>query len=144
MNKNKIILFATSIIIIIAIILGGDYMLHESKRQHYIDIQKKRIELFFKENINNYQSIKVTDIGKTPMGGYSIKGYINNNKKLDFIATMNEDKGFQFDDEINYSKKLSHLFKQKNTSNKFPSQIIKEKNLNENDYKADPPLIFGF
>ena len=54
-------------------------MLHESKRQHYIDIQK-RIELFFKENINNYQSIKVTDIGKTPMGDYSIKGYINNNK----------------------------------------------------------------
>ena len=39
---------------------------------------------------------------------------------------MNEDKGFQFDDEINYSKKLSHLFKQK-PSNKFPSQIIKEK-----------------
>ena len=38
------------------------------------------------------------------MGGYSIKGYINNNKKLDFIAIMNEDKGFQFDDEINYSK----------------------------------------
>ena len=78
------------------------------------------------------------------MGGYSIKGYINNNKKLDFIAIMNEDKGFQFDDEINYSKKLSHLFRQKNPSNKFPSQIIKEKNLNENDYKADPPLIFGF
>lgn len=142
MFKKNIVLIAS--IIIVSLIIGGFYMLHESKRQHYIDIQKKRIELYFNENINNYQSIKVTETGKTPMGGYSIKGYINNNKKLDFIATMNEEKDFQFDDEINYSKKLSHLFKQKNTSNKFPSQIIKEKNLNESDYKADPPFIFGF
>lgn len=49
MNKNKIILFATSIIIIIAIILGGGYMLHESKRQHYIDIQKNVLNYFSKK-----------------------------------------------------------------------------------------------
>ena len=109
MNKNKIILFATSIIIIIAIILGGGYMLHESKRQHYIDIQKKRIELFFKENINNYQSIKVTDIGKTPMGGYSIKGYINNNKKLDFLATLSSDSNYQFEDTISYPQEVGNI-----------------------------------
>ncbi|WP_338014378.1 DUF1433 domain-containing protein [Staphylococcus edaphicus] len=119
-------------------------MLNESKRQHYVDIQKKRIELFFKENINNYQNIKITETGKTPMGGYTIRGYINNNKELDFIATMNGENGFQFDDEINYSKALSHAFNTKNASNKFPSQIIKEKKLNKDDFEADPPFIFGF
>ena len=144
MNKNKIILFATSIIIIIAIILGGGYMLHESKRQHYIDIQKKRIELFFKENINNYQSIKVTDIGKTPMGGYSIKGYINNNKKLDFLATLSSDSNYQFEDTISYPQEVGNMYKPPRSHKKFPSQIIKDKNLNENEYTADPPLIWGF
>lgn len=143
-NNNKIILFALSFFIILTLIIGGFYILHENKRDYYLDIQKKRIDLFFEENLDNYKTLKITETGKTPLGNYTIKGYINNNKKLDFIAIMNEDKGFQFDDEINYSKKLSHLFKQKNPSNKFPSQIIKEKNLNENDYKADPPLIFGF
>ena len=144
MNKNKIILFATSIIIIIAIILGGGYMLHESKRQHYIDIQKKRIELFFKENINNYQSIKVTDIGKTPMGGYSIKGYINNNKKLDFLATLSSDSNYQFEDTISYPQEVGNMYKPPRSHKKFPSQIIKDKNLNENEYTANPPLIWGF
>lgn len=144
MNKNKIILFATSIIIIIAIILGGGYMLHESKRQHYIDIQKKRIELFFKENINNYQSIKVTDIGKTPLGSYTIKGYINNNKKLDFLATLSSDNNYQFEDTISYPQEVGNMYKPPRSHKKFPSQIIKDKNLNENEYTADPPLIWGF
>ena len=144
MNKNKIILFATSIIIIIAIILGGGYMLHESKRQHYIDIQKKRIELFFKENINNYQSIKVTDIGKTPLGSYTIKGYINNNKKLDFLGTLSSDNNYQFEDTISYPQEVGNMYKPPRSHKKFPSQIIKDKNLNENEYTADPPLIWGF
>ena len=144
MNKNKIILFATSIIIIIAIILGGGYMLHESKRQHYIDIQKKRIELFFKENINNYQSIKVTDIGKTPLGSYTIKGYINNNKKLDFLATLSSDNNYQFEDTISYPQEVGNMYKPPRSHKKFPSQIIKDKNLNENEHTADPPLIWGF
>ena len=78
------------------------------------------------------------------MGDYLIKGYVNNNKKLYFTATMNETSDYQFDNQMSMSENLSNMFKTQNDLDKFPSQIIKEKNLNEKDYEADPPLIWGF
>ena len=38
-------------IIIVSLIIGGFYMLHENKRNYYLDIQKKRIDLFFNDSI---------------------------------------------------------------------------------------------
>ncbi|MGW7841458.1 hypothetical protein BU111_10715 [Staphylococcus xylosus] len=141
MNKNKTILLTTSIIIII---LGGFYMLHENKRNYYLDIQKKRIDLFFNANVNNYKHFTIKKTEKNPMGDYLIKGYVNDNTKLYFTATMNETSDYQFDNQMSMSENLSNMFKTQSELDKFPSQIIKEKNLNESDYKADPPLIWGF
>ena len=143
-KNNKIILFAISFFIILTLIIGGFCILHENKREQYLHIQKKRIDLFFKENMNNYQNLDLTKTGKTPMGSYIIEGYINNDKSLYFSATLNKADNYQFEDTIGYSKKVGAMYKPPRSHKKFPSQIIKEKNLNENDYKADPPLIFGF
>ena len=143
-KNNKIILFAISFFIILTLIIGGFCILHENKREQYLHIQKKRIDLFFKENMNNYQNLDLTKTGKTPMGSYIIEVYINNDKSLYFSATLNKADNYQFEDTIGYSKKVGAMYKPPRSHKKFPSQIIKEKNLNENDYKADPPLIFGF
>ena len=131
-------------IIIVSLIIGGFYMLHENKRNYYLDIQKKRIDLFFNENVNHYKHFTIVKTEKNPMGDYLIKGYVNNNKKLYFTATMNETSDYQFDNQMSMSENLSNMFKTQNDLDKFPSQIIKEKKLNEKDYEADPPLIWGF
>ena len=143
-KNNKIILFAISFFIILTLIIGGFCILHENKREQYLHIQKKRIDLFFKENMNNYQNLDLTKTGKTPMGSYIIKGYINNNKKLDFLATLSSDSNYQFEDTISYPQEVGNMYKPPRSHKKFPSQIIKDKNLNENEYTADPPLIWGF
>ena len=143
-KNNKIILFALSFFIILTLIIGGFYILHENKRDYYLDIQKKRIDLFFNENVNHYKHFTIVKTEKNPMGDYLIKGYVNNNKKLYFTATMNETSDYQFDNQMSMSENLSNMFKTQNDLDKFPSQIIKEKNLNEKDYEADPPLIWGF
>ena len=36
-NNNKIILFALSFFIILTLITGGFYILHENKRDYYLD-----------------------------------------------------------------------------------------------------------
>ncbi|MDU2137239.1 MAG: DUF1433 domain-containing protein [Staphylococcus warneri] len=143
-KNNKIILFAISFFIILTLIIGGFCILHENKREQYLHIQKKRIDLFFKENMNNYQNLDLTKTGKTPMGSYIIEGYINNDKSLYFSATLNKADNYQFEDTIGYSKKVGAMYKPPRSHKKFPSQIIKDKNLNENEYTADPPLIWGF
>ena len=37
-------------------------------KEHYIETQEKRIDLYFKYNLNNYHSMKVTSFKKNPMG----------------------------------------------------------------------------
>ena len=143
-KNNKIILFAISFLIILTLIIGGFCILNENKREQYLHIQKKRIDLFFKENMNNYQNLDLTKTGKTPMGSYIIEGYINNDKSLYFSATLNKADNYQFEDTIGYSKKVGAMYKPPRSHKKFPSQIIKDKNLNENEYTANPPLIWGF
>ncbi|WP_145456186.1 DUF1433 domain-containing protein, partial [Staphylococcus epidermidis] len=102
--------------------------LHENKRDYYLDIQKKRIDLFFEENLDNYKTLKITETGKTPLGNYTIKGYINNNKKLDFLATLSSDSNYQFEDTISYPQEVGNMYKPPRSHKKFPSQIIKDKN----------------
>ena len=143
-KNNKIILFAISFFIILTLIIGVFYILHENKRDYYLDIQKKRIDLFFNENVNHYKHFTIVKTEKNPMGSYLIKGYVNNNKELYFTATMNETSDYQFDNQMSMSENLSNMFKTQNDLDKFPSQIIKEKKLNEKDYEADPPIIWGF
>ncbi|WP_145455883.1 DUF1433 domain-containing protein, partial [Staphylococcus epidermidis] len=130
-KNNKIILFAISFFIILTLIIGGFCILHENKREQYLHIQKKRIDLFFKENMNNYQNLDLTKTGKIPMGSYIIEGYINNDKSLYFSATLNKADNYQFEDTIGYSKKVGAMYKPPRSHKKFPSQIIKDKNLNE-------------
>lgn len=141
MNKKIVFLF----ICIITLILGGLYMYNKNTEKHYIDTQKKRIDLFFQNNLKNYENSSIDSIQKTPMGSIELKGHINNKKNLYFNVKLNKETNYQFNGDLGQSKDLTEKYINTfSDKQKTPSELIKGKKLNKNDYEADPPLIWGF
>ncbi|MCG1103813.1 DUF1433 domain-containing protein [Staphylococcus epidermidis] len=144
--KAKIIILIFIIILILTFIGLGGYTLNKNKKVTYITTQEKRIDLYFKHNLKNYQTMKINNFKKSPMKGYFIDGYINDDKTLEFEAYISSADNHQFTGDVGYDTDgVGKLFKEKNAKDKLtPNDIIKKENLNKKDYKADPPLIWGF
>ncbi|MBS3448742.1 DUF1433 domain-containing protein [Staphylococcus aureus] len=140
--KKKYILIIVVVIIIGLVVIA--YAHNKQIKDHYIEIQEKRIDLYFKYNLNNYHSMKITSFKKTPMGGYIVDGYVNHNKNYDFKVLISATDNHQFEDSIGYDDKtFGKLFKEKDHKNELKStDIIKKKHLDKSDYEADPPLFF--
>ncbi|HDG5644864.1 TPA: DUF1433 domain-containing protein [Staphylococcus aureus] len=132
------------IILIITCLIIVGYLLHKGKKDHYIETQEKRIDLYFKYNLNNYHSIKVTSFKKNPMGGYFIKGFVNNKKNYKFDAVIFSDTNKQFKGDLGYKEdKIGELFKEKDPKYKLSvDEIIEKEHLDKSEYEAEPPLFF--
>ncbi|HHC5869414.1 TPA: DUF1433 domain-containing protein [Staphylococcus aureus] len=141
MKKNYIFVIVVAILILLIVIV---YVFHKSKKEHYIETQEKRIDLYFKHNLNNYKNMKVTDFHKTPMGGYFIVGYINDDKKYKFQASIDSGSNNQYQKDIGYHEdKLGKSFKEKDPKYKLSvDEIIEKEHLDKSEYEADPPLFF--
>ncbi|HCX9014531.1 TPA: DUF1433 domain-containing protein, partial [Staphylococcus aureus] len=139
--KKKYILIIVVVIIIGLVVIA--YAHNKQIKDHYIEIQEKRIDLYFKYNLNNYHSMKITSFKKTPMGGYIVDGYVNHNKNYDFKVLISATDNHQFEDSIGYDDKtFGKLFKEKDHKNELKStDIIKKEHLDKSDYEADPPLF---
>ncbi|HDE0669393.1 TPA: DUF1433 domain-containing protein, partial [Staphylococcus aureus] len=113
-------------------------------KDHYIETQEKRIDLYFKYNLNNYHSMKVTSFKKNPMGGYFIKGFVNNKKNYKFDAVIFSDTNKQFKGDLGYKEdKIGELFKEKDPKYKLSvDEIIEKEHLDKSEYEAEPPLFF--
>ena len=132
-----------SISIIILVLLVSCFLIYNHNvKQHYVDAQKKRIELFFQKNLKEYHSLKITGTEKNPMGDYIIRGYVNNNKKLEFEVMMSSDTDYQFEDTITSSKELDTLYKDHKHKKIFPNQIIKEKHLEKKKLRSQTTNVF--
>ncbi|HDI0867914.1 TPA: DUF1433 domain-containing protein [Staphylococcus aureus] len=140
--KKKYILIIVVVIIIGLVVIA--YAHNKQIKDHYIEIQEKRIDLYFKYNLNNYHSMKINSFKKTPMGGYIVDGYVNHNKNYDFKVLISATDNHQFEDSIGYDDKtFGKLFKEKDHKNELKStDIIKKEHLDKSDYEADPPLFF--
>ncbi|HCD4137821.1 TPA: DUF1433 domain-containing protein, partial [Staphylococcus aureus] len=103
--------------------------------------QEKRIDLYFKHNLNNYKNMKVTDFHKNPMGGYFVEGYINDNKDYEFQASIDSGGDDQFHKDIGYDgDKIGKLFKEKDPKYKLSvDEIIEKEHLDKSVYEAEPP-----
>ena len=123
--KIKVLVTVILIIIVLAIYLKIG---HDEKEQYYNE-QKERITIYMKHNVKGYKNISFTNFKENPMDGYSISGYINNDKKLSFTAGIRSIDDFQFDTDISYPgelgrkfiknpKSVSEIKKEQNTSNK--------------------------
>ncbi|HHC5431547.1 TPA: DUF1433 domain-containing protein [Staphylococcus aureus] len=124
MNKK----FLMIVFIIIILILVGIFLKIKYDEKKY-DKQKERITIYMKHNVKGYKNISFTNFKENSMDGYSISGYINNDKKLSFTAGIRSIDDFQFDTDISYTdelgrkliknpKSVSEIKKEQNTSNK--------------------------
>lgn len=132
------------IIVIITCLIIVGYLLHKSKKEHYIETQEKRIDLYFKYNLNNYHSMKVTSFKKNPMRGYFIKGFVNNKKNYKFDAVIFSDTNKQFKGDLGYKEdEIGELFREKNANDRLTvDEIIEKEHLDKSEYEAEPPLFF--
>ncbi|HEH2101841.1 TPA: DUF1433 domain-containing protein [Staphylococcus aureus] len=132
------------IIVIITCLIIVGYLLHKSKKEHYIETQEKRIDLYFKYNLNNYHSMKVTSFKKNPMGGYFIKGFVNNKKNYKIDAVIFSDTNKQFKGDLGYKEdEIGELFREKNANDRLTvDEIIEKEHLDKSEYEAEPPLFF--
>ncbi|HCY4450540.1 TPA: DUF1433 domain-containing protein, partial [Staphylococcus aureus] len=99
-------------------------MKHDEKEKYYNE-QKERITIYMKHNVKGYKNISFTNFKENPMDGYSISGYINNDKKLSFTAGIRSIDDFQFDTDISYTDELGRKFIK---NPKSVSEIKKEQN----------------
>lgn len=121
MNKKPLVI----VFIIIILILGGIFLKMKYDEMKYYDEQKERIILFMKYNVKGFKEIQFEEQKENPMDGYSISGYINNDKKLSFTAGIRSVDDFQFDTDISYTDELGRKF---NKKPKSVSEIKKEQN----------------
>ncbi|HHW5058489.1 TPA: DUF1433 domain-containing protein [Staphylococcus aureus] len=141
-KKTKIVILI--IVLIITILMAFAYISHKHKKENYIAIQEKRIDLYFTHNLNKYKNMEVTDFHKNPMGGYFVEGYINDNKDYEFQASIDSGGDDQFHKDIGYDgDKIGKLFKEKDPKYKLSvDEIIEKEHLDKSEYEAEPPLFF--
>ncbi|HII1081195.1 TPA: DUF1433 domain-containing protein [Staphylococcus aureus] len=98
----------------------------EKQKAIYYKEQQARITLYLKHNTkepNTIKSVHFTKLETSPMGSAVIEGYINENKKNDFVAYASPENNFQFVGDIILSKNLSEIIKIKTKS---PDEIKEE------------------
>ncbi|HCW7411879.1 DUF1433 domain-containing protein [Staphylococcus aureus] len=98
----------------------------EKQKAIYYKEQQARITLYLKHNTkepNTIKSVHFTKLETSPMGSAVIEGYINENKKADFVAYASPENNFQFVGDIILSKNLSEIIKIKTKS---PDEIKEE------------------
>ena len=119
--KKKLVI----VLSIICIIAGGyftmEYLKQKEEEEKFWKVQEARVEKYIRYNIQDVKSITFTEKSVSPMGVPRLKGYINNNKELDFIARISTTENFE--GQFTRSGKLGKLIKD---PEKSVSEIEKE------------------
>ncbi|HDA0552518.1 TPA: DUF1433 domain-containing protein [Staphylococcus aureus] len=134
MNKKHIFIIIGVIlcicIVATVIYLKVKYDEKEKQKALYYKEQQERITLYLQHNTkepNTIKSVHFTSLKTGPMGSAVIEGYINENKKDDFVAYASPENNFQFVGDLIKSERLSELLKPANQL-KSPDDIKKELN----------------
>ncbi|MCM0450174.1 DUF1433 domain-containing protein [Staphylococcus aureus] len=117
-------------IVVTAMHIKMKYDEKEKQKSIYYKEQQARITLYLKHNTkepNTIKSVHFTSLKTSPMGSAVIEGYINENKKDDFVAYGSPEHNYQFSGDMIESEKLSELLKPAQEL-KSPDDIKKELN----------------
>ncbi|WP_257205038.1 DUF1433 domain-containing protein, partial [Bacillus cereus] len=98
-----------------------EYLKQKEKEEQFWKVQEARVEKYIYYNIEDVKSITFIEKGVSPMGVPKLKGYINNNKELDFIASISTTKNFE--NKFTRSGELDEMIKK---PAKSVSEIEKE------------------
>ncbi|HCG2495578.1 TPA: DUF1433 domain-containing protein [Staphylococcus aureus] len=128
MSKKHVFIIIGVILCIVATVIHFKMKYDEKEKQKaiYYKEQQARITLYLKHNTkepNTIKSVHFTKLETSPMGSAVIEGYINENKKDDFVAYASPENNFQFVGDIILSKNLSEIIKIKTKS---PDEIKEE------------------
>ncbi|MED1059926.1 DUF1433 domain-containing protein [Bacillus mycoides] len=114
-----------SVITVMVIIAGGyftmEYLKQKEKEEKFWKAQEARVEKYIHYNIQDVKLITFKEHSVSPMGVPRLKGYINNNEELDFIAYISTTENFE--DDFTRSRELGKLIKD---PEKSVSEIEKE------------------
>ncbi|MEZ2043937.1 DUF1433 domain-containing protein [Staphylococcus aureus] len=138
MNKKHVFIIIGVIlcicIVATVIYLKVKYDEKEKQKSIYYKEQQERITLYLKHNTkepNTIKSVHFTSLKTGPMGDAVIEGYINENKKADFVAYGSPEHNYQFTGGLTGSNEV--LGKLKNAENlKSPEKIKEEINKKKN------------
>ena len=72
-----------------------EYLKQKDEEEKFWKVQEARVEKYIRYNIQDVKSITFTEKSVSPMGVPRLKGYINNNKELDFIARISTTENFE-------------------------------------------------
>ncbi|EKS40668.1 DUF1433 domain-containing protein [Staphylococcus epidermidis] len=128
--KTLVLLILVIVTILSSIYLKMKYDEKKAAEEKYYNQQKGRIELFMKYNVKDFKSIDFTSCERDPMGGYAIKGYINNNKKLSFTASAYLDENNQFEGDYSSTEEFDKIIIK---NPKTVSEIKKEEKNKQNE-----------
>ncbi|MDG5130319.1 DUF1433 domain-containing protein [Staphylococcus aureus] len=121
-------------IVATVIYLKVKYDEKEKQKALYYKEQQERITLYLKHNTkepNTIKTVHFTSLKTRPMGDAVIEGYINENKKADFVAYGSPEENYQFTGGLTGSNEV--LGKLKNAENlKSPEKIKEEINKKKN------------
>lgn len=118
-NEQKHVFVIIGVILCICIVASVIYLKmkydeKEKQKEIYYKGQQERITLYLKHNSkepNTIKTVHFTKLETSPMGDAVIEGYINENKKADFVAYGSPEHNYQFGGDMIESEKLSELLK---------------------------------
>ncbi|MGG0079632.1 Uncharacterized protein BCZB5J_03890 [Bacillus cereus] len=107
---KKIIILGVSALLLIA---GGfftvEYLKHKEQEEFFWKVQETRVAKYIHYNVKDVKSITFTERETSPMGIPRLKGYINNDQQLDFVARISTTDNFE--DKFDCSGELGKLIK---------------------------------
>ncbi|EML6321965.1 DUF1433 domain-containing protein [Bacillus cereus] len=119
--KKVIILIVSALVLIAGGYFTMEYLKHKEIEEKFWKAQEVRVEKYIHYNIKDVKSITFTERETSPMGIPRLKGYINNNQQLDFVARISTTENFE--DKFDCSAELGKLIKD---PEKSVSEIEKE------------------
>ncbi|AJH08544.1 DUF1433 domain-containing protein [Bacillus thuringiensis] len=119
--KKAMILVISAVILIAGGYFTMEYLNKKEQEEKFWKIQESRIEKYIHYNIENVESITLSDHSVSPMGVPSVEGYINNDKELWFDASISTTD--KFEDKFGCSGELDKMIKK---PAKSVSEIEKE------------------
>ncbi|KAB2442431.1 DUF1433 domain-containing protein [Bacillus luti] len=107
--KIKLVIFT----FVICIIAGGyftmEYLKQKEQEEKFWKVQEARVEKYIHYNIKDVRTITFKEHSVSPMGVPRLKGYINNDEKLNFIARISTTENFE--DKFTCSRELDEMIK---------------------------------
>ncbi|SCC41736.1 DUF1433 domain-containing protein [Bacillus wiedmannii] len=95
--KKVIILGVSALLLIAGEFFTLEYLKHKEQEEIFWKAQKARVEKYIHYNIQDVESITFKEDSVSPMGVPKLKGYINKDENLWFIAHISTTENFEDD-----------------------------------------------